>query len=208
MISRPWSVGKRLIDIVGALLILTLALPVLAIAAVLVKLDSPGVLFYRQRRYGLDLRPFMVVKLRTMRDGASSKMHERYIAALAAGELDGDPGLKKLTADPRITRVGALLRKTSIDELPQLLNVLRGEMSLVGPRPALEYELDHYAAIHFDRFLLRPGLTGLWQVSGRNTLGFREMLELDVAYVHGCSPRIDAMILLRTPLALISSQAA
>jgi lipopolysaccharide/colanic/teichoic acid biosynthesis glycosyltransferase len=206
--SPAWGVAKRTVDIVAALLILTLALPVLVVVAVLIKLDSPGKLLFRQRRYGRDLAPFTVLKFRTMHAGVSSAPHERYIADLAAGVHDNEPGLKKLAHDPRVTRAGALLRKTSLDELPQLLNVLRGEMSLVGPRPALEYELDQYDALHFDRFLVRPGLTGLWQVSGRNLLGFTDMLDLDVEYAHGCGPRMDAMILLRTPRALVRSQAA
>lgn len=203
-----WRIFKRSFDIVMAAIALALALALFAVVAVLIKADTRGPLFFRQRRYGRDLRPFTVWKFRTMHDGVSSALHEHYIAALAAGIHDDDAGLKKLTADPRVTRLGALLRRTSIDELPQLINVLCGQMSLVGPRPALEYELDHYAAIHFDRFLVRPGLTGLWQVSGRSRLGFTEMLDLDVAYAHGSGPRMDASILLRTPRAVVHSQAA
>lgn len=206
--ARVWNIAKRALDIVVAVVLITTMLPLLAVIAVLIKLDSPGSLFFRQRRFGRDLEPFTVWKFRTMCEGASSAAHERYIAEAAAGVHDGVAGLKKLTEDPRVTGAGALLRRASLDELPQLLNVLRGEMSLVGPRPALEYELDHYAAAHFDRFLVRPGLTGLWQVSGRSRLGFTDMLELDVQYAHACGPRMDAMILLRTPLAVARSQAA
>lgn len=206
--SRAWPILKRTFDIGVAIVTLTLLLPVLALIALSIKIDTPGALLFRQRRYGRDLRPFTVWKFRTMHEGVSSAAHERYIAALAHGRYDDDPGLKKLTGDPRVTRCGALLRKMSLDELPQLVNVLRGQMSLVGPRPALEYELDHYAAVHFDRFLVRPGITGLWQVSGRNRLGFIQMLDLDVAYAHDCGPRMDTKILLRTPLAVLSSDAA
>ncbi len=206
--SRAWSVGKRIFDIVASVALLVASLPLMLVVALLVKLDSRGPLIFRQRRYGRALEPFNVWKFRTMYDGVSSEVHRRYIAELAAGAHAGAPGLKKLTADPRVTRVGALLRRTSLDELPQLVNVLRGQMSLVGPRPALEYEFDHYAAVHFDRFLVRPGLTGLWQVSGRSRCGFQEMLDLDVVYAHACGPRMDAMILWRTPRAVLERQAA
>ena len=207
-VRSAWTVCKRTIDIVVAAVALTLALPFVVVVAVLIKLDTPGPVFFRQRRYGRGLEPFTIWKFRTMRAGVSSGLHECYIAALAEGIYDADPGLKKLTNDPRVTRIGRLLRKTSVDEVPQLLNVLRGEMSLVGPRPALRYELDHYAAAHFDRFLVRPGITGLWQVSGRNSLGFTDMLDLDVAYAHGCGARMDATILLRTPRAVWGARAA
>lgn len=206
--SRAWSAGKRAFDVIASLAVLIVALPVILIIALLVKLDSPGPLIFRQRRYGRRLEPFNVWKFRTMHDGVSPEAHRRYISELAAGQHDGDSGLKKLTSDPRVTRVGALLRRTSLDELPQLVNVLRGQMSLVGPRPALEYELEHYGAIHFNRFLVRPGLTGLWQVSGRNERSFGEMLDLDVQYAHGCGPQMDAIILLRTPRAVLESKAA
>lgn len=206
--DRLWHVVKRAFDVIIATALLIVALPLLILIAGLVKLDSPGPVIFRQRRYGRRLEPFTVWKFRTMHDGASPEAHRQYIAGLAAGAHNGQAGLKKLTGDPRVTGLGAVLRRTSLDELPQLVNVLRGDMSLVGPRPALEYEFEHYAAVHFDRFLVRPGLTGLWQVSGRSLLGFEDMLDLDVTYARGCGPGLDAMILLRTPRAVLVGRAA
>lgn len=180
--------------------------PFLLAVAVLIRLDSRGPALFRQVRLGRDRRPFEVLKFRTMKAGAPDAAHREYIAQLAAGEVSGE-GLRKLTADPRVTRVGRVLRATSLDELPQLLNVLAGQMSLVGPRPALEYELEHYQPHHFERFAVRPGLTGLWQVSGRARVGFNEMLDLDVAYARDHGPVTDLRILLRTPASLVGRTA-
>ena len=203
-----WSVAKRAFDIAfSSLLVLVLA-PLLLIVAVAIKLDSRGPILFRQRRLGRDMQPFTVLKFRTMRDGVSSAAHQDYIAQLANGNgsAHGD-GLKKLTSDPRVTHVGGVLRKFSIDELPQLFNVIGGTMSLIGPRPALSYELEHYGPRHYDRFLVRPGLSGLWQVSGRNQLGFTEMLDLDADYAAQCGPMTDARIFLRTPIAMVRDAA-
>ena len=178
------------------------------VAAVAVKLDGDGPLLFRQRRLGRDQRLFTMLKLRTMKPGASTGPHERYIADLAAGPVGAQSGqLYKLTADPRVTTAGRWLRRLSVDELPQLINVLRGDMSVVGPRPALPYELEFYEPRHFERFAVRPGLTGLWQVSGRNRLGFLEMLDLDVEYVRRRSVALDAVIVLKTPAALVGRTA-
>jgi lipopolysaccharide/colanic/teichoic acid biosynthesis glycosyltransferase len=201
--ARGYEASKRVLDVLLATVLLLVMAPVLLIAAIAVKLDSPGPVLFRQVRCGRHGRPFKVLKLRTMSHGASPEAHRKYIAVLATQPAEASTGLKKLTGDARITRVGALLRKTSLDELPQLLNVLTGGMSLVGPRPAIEYELHHYAPAHFARFEVRPGLTGLWQVSGRNRLGFDEMLHLDCEYARSASLRTDASILLRTPLAVL-----
>ena len=180
--------------------------PLFLLVAVAVRLDSRGPALFRQERLGRDRRPFRVAKFRTMRMDASDEAHRAYIAQLAAGEVMGD-GLRKLTDDPRVTRVGRVLRATSLDELPQLLNVVAGDMSLIGPRPALQYELEHYASHHFERFAVRPGMTGLWQVSGRAEVGFTEMLELDVEYARSHGPLLDLTILLKTPGALIGRTA-
>ena len=203
-----YEVAQRLLDVVLATLLLLVLLPVLVLAALMIKLDSPGPVFFRQSRCGFGRRRFVVLKFRTMRHGACAEVHRQYIAGLAAGAHGAGPGLKKLTDDARVTRSGALLRKTSLDELPQLLNVLVGQMSIVGPRPAIDYELEHYAPAHYARFDVRPGLTGLWQVTGRNRLGFAEMLELDCEYVRSRSLRKDLSILLRTPLALLRTPGA
>jgi lipopolysaccharide/colanic/teichoic acid biosynthesis glycosyltransferase len=147
-----------------------------------------------------------VLKFRTMKLGSTSEIHRAYIKKLATGQAD-DEGLKKLTTDPRVTRVGGFLRKTSLDELPQLVNVLLGQMSLVGPRPALEYELQYYSDDHYARFAVKPGMTGLWQVSGRNELGFAEMLDLDAEYARASNLGTDVKILVKTPAAAISKAA-
>jgi lipopolysaccharide/colanic/teichoic acid biosynthesis glycosyltransferase len=204
---RGWERTKRAIDIVGAAALLVVLLPLLLLVALAIRLDSRGPAIFRQERLGRHMRSFTVLKFRTMVQGAPAELHERYIARLMSGELD-EAEVKKLTHDPRVTRVGRFLRKTSLDELPQLLNVVTGQMSLVGPRPAIEYELGHYDAVHYDRFLVRPGLTGLWQVSGRSGIGFREMLELDRRYALDHGPALDARILLTTPVALVRKPAA
>jgi len=206
--SLAWERSKRVFDVAVATVLLVLLSPVLVLVALAVKLDSPGPLLFRQERFGRGRKPFVVYKFRSMYDGVSPDAHRRFIAQLATTDEDQVPGLKKLVGDPRVTRVGAFLRRTSLDELPQLVNVLRSEMSIIGPRPALAYELEFYNPIHYARFVVRPGLTGLWQVSGRNEIGFLGMLELDVEYARNSSPRLDAVILLRTPLALIRSRAA
>lgn len=193
----------RVVDIVIASAGLAVTAPVLALAAVAIKLEDRGPALFRQRRYGRDQQPFTMLKLRTMTVGASSALHEAYIAELMAGPQPATDGeLYKLTEDPRVTRVGRWLRRLSLDEVPQLINVLLGDMAVVGPRPGLAYELEHYAPEHFDRFTVRPGLTGLWQVSGRSKLGFREMLDLDVEYTRRRSVSLDLLIILRTPLAI------
>lgn len=205
--ARLWIVAKRIAEPVLALLIVVVLLPLLALVALAIKLDSRGPVLFRQRRHGLGMQEFAVLKFRTMVPDASPELHKQYITQLMAAEDDGE-GLKKLTRDPRVTRVGAFLRRTSLDELPQLLNVVAGQMSLVGPRPALAYELDHYDAVHFDRFQVRPGLTGLWQVSGRSALGFRQMLDLDTRYARESGPVMDLQILIRTPITLVRRHAA
>jgi len=186
--------------------VLVLLSPVLLAAAILIKLDSRGPVFFRQERTGQGMRRFRVWKFRTMYTDADPEIHRRYIEQLVAGEAPAS-GLKKLVDDPRVTRVGRTLRRTSIDELPQLFNVLAGEMSIVGPRPGIDYELEHYAPSHFRRFDARPGITGLWQVSGRNELNFVEMLDLDVRYVDELGPGMDLKILAKTPRAMIGKGA-
>lgn len=201
-----WMAAKRGIDIVGSTVCLVLFSPVLLALAVAIVLDSGRPVLFRQVRLARGLREFRVLKFRTMRLGATSEMHEEYIKKLATGQA-GQEGLKKLTADPRVTRVGSFLRRTSLDELPQLMNVFVGNMSLVGPRPALEYELQYYDERHYARFAVRPGMTGLWQVSGRNELGFTEMLDLDAEYAVSSNLLTDVKILAKTPMAAISKAA-
>jgi lipopolysaccharide/colanic/teichoic acid biosynthesis glycosyltransferase len=206
-VGRLSAFGKRFIDIVVATTVLLVLIPFLVLTAIIIKLESPGPVLFRQRRLGVDMSPFRMWKFRTMWSGSSSDRHRRYIAELAKLPMENGNGLHKLVDDPRVTRVGHFLRKTSVDELPQLVNVLLGHMSLTGPRPALDYELEHYALHHFERFLVRPGLTGLWQVTGRNGLGFMEMLDLDVAYARHATFMTDMRILVRTPRAALSNTA-
>ena len=201
-----WAFVKRSVDILFSCLLVVALAPLLLIVAIAIRIDSPGPVLFRQRRLGRGMESFTVLKFRTMREGVSAEAHRAYIARLANGAGDDDD-LKKLTADLRVTRVGAILRKLSIDELPQLFNVIAGSMSLIGPRPALSYELEHYQPRHYERFLVRPGLSGLWQVSGRNQLGFNEMLELDAEYAETCGPLTDTKIFLRTPIAMVRDAA-
>lgn len=205
--SNGWQRAKRVFDILLASVLLVALSPLLLAIAIAIKLDTPGPALFRQERCGRGRRRFIVLKFRTMHDGASPAAHRRYIAQVAGAEAAG-PGLKKLTGDVRVTSVGGWLRRMSLDELPQLVNVVRGDMAIIGPRPALEYELEHYEDRHYARFAVRPGLTGLWQVSGRSSIGFVGMLELDAEYAHTASARLDAIILLRTPLALLRGKAA
>jgi lipopolysaccharide/colanic/teichoic acid biosynthesis glycosyltransferase len=214
---------KRAVDLVAALVLLIPLLPIMLVVALAVRLDSSGPAFFRQRRLGRNMEPFTVLKFRTMAVDSSSDLHERYIAELAGASPNGNGNgnghglhrangngngeIKKLTADPRVTAVGRILRRTSIDELPQIFNVIGGSMSLIGPRPAIEYELKHYGSMHFKRFDVRPGITGLWQVSGRNRLDFHEMLDLDVKYAEDATLATDVVILARTPLAAVKHAA-
>ena len=195
-----------MVDVVGAGVGLVLLSPLLVVLAVAVFVDTGRPVLFRQVRLGRGLREFRVLKFRTMKLDAAPDMHMEYIAKLATGQVD-EEGLKKLTADPRVTAVGRFLRRTSLDELPQLVNVFLGNMSLVGPRPALDYELQYYDEAHYQRFAVKPGMTGLWQVSGRNTVGFTEMLDLDADYARSSNLLTDAKILLKTPMAAISKAA-
>jgi len=198
---------KRGLDVAVAGTALVVFVPVLLLVAVLVRLGSPGPALFRQTRIGLDSRPFQMLKFRTMLVDADDASHREYVARMLRGEATPQRGLYKLDADPRVTRVGAILRRTSLDELPQLINVLRGDMSLVGPRPALPYEVRKFPVWAAPRFAVRPGLTGLWQVSGRNRLAMTEGLLLDVEYVERQTLWLDLGILLRTAPAVLAGGA-
>lgn len=184
---------KTLFDKVGAAMILLLASPVFVATALAVKLTSPGGVFYRQERIGLDGNAFHMLKFRSMRQGSDAEL-----ADLLAESGQGDKPLGKLTNDPRVTRVGAFIRRFSIDELPQLINVLRGTMSLVGPRPQRQFEVDLYDNVAHRRLRVRPGMTGLWQVSGRSDLTWEDAIRLDTYYVENWSLTADVAILWRT----------
>jgi lipopolysaccharide/colanic/teichoic acid biosynthesis glycosyltransferase len=199
-------VAKRALDLIGSFACLVVLSPLLLVLALAIVIDTGRPVLFRQVRLARGMREFRVLKFRTMKLGASSEMHRDYIKKLATGQIDQE-GLKKLTSDPRVTPVGRFLRRTSLDELPQLMNVLIGHMSLVGPRPALEYELQYYRPEHYERFAVKPGMTGLWQVSGRNELGFTEMLDLDTDYARSSNLLTDIKILVKTPVAAISKAA-
>jgi lipopolysaccharide/colanic/teichoic acid biosynthesis glycosyltransferase len=206
---------KRALDVLGSVVILLLLSPLLVAVAAAVKLSSPGPVLFRQVRVGRYGRPFTFLKFRSMHVANDPRIHREFVTrfiegAATAGAVGGDaPAVYKITVDPRVTRIGRLLRLASIDELPQLFNVLRGEMSLVGPRPPIPYELDAYDVWHRRRFLeARPGITGLWQVKGRSRLRFDEMVRLDLAYAGTWSLWLDLKILVLTPRAVMSGQGA
>ena len=191
---------KRGFDVVAAALALLVLAPVLAVIAILIARDSAGGVLYRQQRVGRDGEPFAILKFRSMSADADARR-----ADLAAG---GGKGLFKMVDDPRVTRVGRVLRRYSLDELPQLVNVLRGEMSLVGPRPALPTEVAEYEAHERRRLAATPGLSGLWQVSGRSDLGWDEGIRLDLFYVEHRTIALDVRILCRTAKAVMTSAGA
>jgi len=204
---------KRVLDVVGSLALLLWVAPVLLLVATLVRLTSPGPVLFRQPRLGKMGKPFKMLKFRTMYVDAGENPHyefvTRFIKESGRGQTLAKGQLFKLTNDPRVTPVGRILRKTSLDELPQLWNVLTGEMSLVGPRPPLPYELEHYAPWHRRRVLeAKPGITGLWQVTGRSHTTFDEMVRLDLRYARTRSVWTDLRILLRTPGAVVGGKGA
>jgi exopolysaccharide biosynthesis polyprenyl glycosylphosphotransferase len=206
-ISRSSRLLKRGVDILGSAALLALLAPVMLLVAVLVRSESRGPVFFRQTRLGRGMREFTLLKFRTMQEETDDVPHREYIKQIMRSDaLPGSNNLYKLERHDAITRVGRWLRKTSLDELPQLINVLRGEMSLVGPRPLIPYELELFAPHHFERFLVPAGLTGLWQVEARAHATFLEALELDVAYARGWSLGLDFRLLLRTPLVIFRSQ--
>jgi lipopolysaccharide/colanic/teichoic acid biosynthesis glycosyltransferase len=202
--ARLDAFAKRALDLLGATALLLVLAPLLAVVALLVKLDSPGPVLFRQERVGRGGRPFVCLKLRSMRQGADQQVHAAYVAERIRQGLP----LLKLQADPRITRTGRLLRATSIDELPQLWNVLRGEMSLVGPRPALAYEVELYDAAQRQRLLVQPGITGLAQIASRGEGTLAEYVGHDLEYVRRRTFWLDLKILLMTLPAVLKGHGA
>jgi lipopolysaccharide/colanic/teichoic acid biosynthesis glycosyltransferase len=206
--KSPVVVGaKRGIDVAVSLFVLAFGLPFHFLLGLLVKLTSDGPVLFTQERVGQDGKPFRMYKFRTMVCDNNDELHRNFARDFINGKTNGGNGnggsggngnVFKIVNDPRVTSMGRFLRKTSLDELPQFLNVLKGEMSLVGPRPPLKYELDHYKEWHKQRLAVKPGLTGLWQVSGRSTVPFDEMVELDIFYIQNWSLLLDVKIILRT----------
>jgi lipopolysaccharide/colanic/teichoic acid biosynthesis glycosyltransferase len=208
--QRSLLVIKRAMDIFGSALLVILCAPLLLIIALAVKMSSRGPVLFRQDRVGQYGRRFTFLKFRSMRADNDPSVHKEYVTKLIAGEAERMPsrdageGVYKLAQDSRVTRLGRFLRMTSLDELPQLLNVLRGDMSLVGPRPPIPYELAAYQTWHRRRLLeVKPGITGLWQVTGRSRVKFDDMVRLDLRYAMSWSPWLDVKILARTPGAVI-----
>lgn len=201
----PFSRGiKRSLDLIGAASLLVLSAPIFALAAFRIKRDSPGPVLFRQTRLGEGMREFTALKFRTMKVDTDDSAHREFIkATMSSKALPTTNGLYKLQRDDAVTNVGRWLRRTSLDELPQLLNVLRGDMSLVGPRPCLRYETDNFEPHHFERFLVPAGVTGLWQVTARAHSTFGEALDMDVAYARNWSLGLDLKLLLRTPFVML-----
>jgi lipopolysaccharide/colanic/teichoic acid biosynthesis glycosyltransferase len=202
-------------DIVGSVLALLLFAPVLLAVGLAIKLTSKGPVVFWQTRVGQDGEEFVLLKFRTMHIDNDPRAHREYVKQLIAGSAQRLRGngkgrdVYKLTTDSRITCVGRFLRRTSLDELPQLFNVLRGEMSLVGPRPAIAYEVEEYTTWQRQRiFEAKPGITGLWQVNGRSHVTFEEMVRLDLQYARTWSPWLDLKILMRTPAAMFFGDGA
>ena len=212
--NRVRTFLKRALDIAASALLLLFLSPIFLLIAALVKMKSPGPVFFPQSRVGEHGRPFTMLKFRTMRVNADSAIHKEFVSQLINGSSPaGGDGAKeapfKIVNDPRVTSIGRLLRKTSLDELPQIWNVLCGDMSLVGPRPPLAYEVEQYKSWHYRRVLeAKPGITGLWQVSGRSRTTFDDMVRLDLRYAKNQSAWADIRILLATPRAVISGKGA
>ena len=215
---RSWYArAKAAGDYLAACCLLVPAAPLILLSALLVKLTSRGPAIYRQERLGHGGRPFVFYKFRSMTVGNDDSEHRVFTANFVKGDAVGGMDAKpaagaapfKIKSDSRITRLGAFLRRTSIDELPQLYNVLKGDMSLVGPRPALPYETQHYQAWHLRRILtVRPGITGIWQVHGRSRVTFNEMVRMDLRYINECSLWLDLKILLKTIAVVLSTEGA
>ncbi len=212
---KLFRVLKRLMDMVGSALAILFLMPAFLAIACSVKATSKGPIFFRQRRIGQHGKSFVFLKFRSMFVNNDAAIHKAYVQKLIAGKADkqtsngSGEGVYKLTRDPRITRVGSFLRKTSLDELPQFINVLKGEMSLVGPRPPVPYEVEAYDIWHRRRLLeAKPGITGLWQVSGRSRVKFDDMVRLDLHYARTWSPWTDVKILWRTPGAVVLGSGA
>jgi lipopolysaccharide/colanic/teichoic acid biosynthesis glycosyltransferase len=206
---------KRSMDVIVSALALLLGAPVFLAIALAIKATSKGPVFFRQQRIGQHGTPFEFLKFRSMYVGNDANIHKEYVTKMIAGKAERNPangngaGVFKLTKDPRITRIGGFLRRTSLDELPQFVNVLRGEMSLVGPRPPVPYEVEAYDLWHRRRLLeAKPGITGLWQVTGRCTVKFDDMVRLDLQYARSWSPWMDIKILMRTPVVVIFGDGA
>ena len=207
--TKSSSAAKRMMDVSGSAMALLFLAPILLSIAALIKLTSKGPVLFKQTRIGQNGKEFTFLKFRSMYVNNDPSIHQEYIRKLIAQKLDGTDGTYKIKNDPRVTRIGRFLRKSSLDELPQFINVLRGEMSLVGPRPPIPYELESYSLWHRRRiFEARPGLTGIWQVAGRSRTTFDEMVRMDLRYIRQRSLWLDVKILFKTPIAVFRGDGA
>ncbi len=198
---------KRAIDLGLIFIALPILIPVFIIIAIAIKLDSKGSVFFKQKRAGIDCIPFYCYKFRTMQANADESVHKQHIKNYISGKVDIRTDVKLLN-DRRVTRVGKLLRKTSLDELPQLINVVKGEMSIVGPRPLPMYEVEEFSLWHSERFLALPGITGYWQVNGRGRVTFDDQLRMDIRYIRNWSIWLDLKLLFLTIPAVIFAKGA
>ena len=206
-----YKVAKRTFDLVVAISLIVISAPLLLVIALSVRLTSGGPILFRQERIGKGGKPFTFVKFRSMKHNADNQIHREYMSKLINGDVDAeenDGSLYKIENDPRITEFGHFLRRTSLDELPQLFNVVSGSMSLVGPRPPIAYEVKAYKGWHLQRLSVKPGITGLWQVSGRSSTTFDEMVKLDLEYIDNRSLYTDIKILFQTIPATLNTQTA
>jgi exopolysaccharide biosynthesis polyprenyl glycosylphosphotransferase len=211
-----YAAVKRAMDLTFSMLALITIFPILVVIAIAIKLDSPGPVLFRQTRVGKGGNTFNCYKFRTMIHNADPEVHRRYVQSLIRNQAqasdrqskDGAASVYKLQRDPRITRVGAFLRRTSLDELPQFFNVVRGDMSLVGPRPPLPYEVQEYQDWHLARLTTLPGITGWWQVRGRSRVSFDDMVRMDIEYINHQSLWLDIKILLLTVPAVLAGHGA
>jgi lipopolysaccharide/colanic/teichoic acid biosynthesis glycosyltransferase/GGDEF domain-containing protein len=203
---------KRSVDIFGSMVGLLLFSPIFAVVPALIKLSSKGPVFFRQERIGRNGRKFNVLKFRSMYMDNDDVIHREYVKKLIKGEIatkEGPPAVFKIQGDPRVTPIGKYLRKYSLDELPQFINVLKGDMSLVGPRPPIRYEVEHYSGWQRSRLMgKKPGITGLWQVTGRSSTSFDDMVRLDLRYLNRWSILLDLKIIARTPIAMLKAKGA
>ena len=207
--GKPVSFVKRGMDITGSIAALLFLAPVFLVIAILIKLTSNGPVFFRQKRIGQFGEEFTFLKFRSMHVNNDPAIHKQYVENLIQKKISASSGTFKIKNDPRVTPVGRILRKTSLDELPQFVNVLKGDMSLVGPRPPIPYEFETYYLWHRRRILeARPGITGEWQVYGRSRTTFDEMVRMDLHYIRNQSIWVDLKILLKTPFAVISGDGA
>jgi lipopolysaccharide/colanic/teichoic acid biosynthesis glycosyltransferase len=207
--STYFSLLKPVLDYFVAIILLILASPMFLIFAIGIKLYSPGPVFYYQKRIGKDGKPFRMIKFRSMRVDADTTPHKEYVQSLIRQNTrprDIGKDTLKLEADPRITGLGKILRSFGLDELPQLLNVLRGEMSMVGPRPSLDYELEVYEDWHKKRLAVLPGITGVWQVTAHNSVSFNEMVQIDIDYIQNASIWLDLKVMLLTPIEMLKKK--